>query len=196
MFGMLSGGGFDDAPAPPTTVTIAAGAVSIAVPYRSQEDPDARRYRNDCGAVCIGMLMDWQGAAHIANDVLSAETALSQHDSGLACWQVAALGRKNGVNMQTTSTLTLDTVKAELDAGRPLIALISYAYIKARQNQADGAGHFVVVRGYDAEHVYINDPDFYGSRRADGDNLAVPIAEFEAALKYSPFRYSGVVIRG
>jgi len=193
MYAAFYRGGFDDAP--DNSPAPVANGVSLAVPYRSQEDPDARHYRNDCGPACVGMLIEWAGLPALPTDALSAETSLAQHDDGLACWSLAALARRHGVNMQTASALTLDAVKAELDAGKPLIALISYSYIKERQNQADGAGHFVVVRGYDAEHVYINDPDFWTAQRNRGENFAVPAAEFENAIKYSPSRYTGVVIR-
>lgn len=164
----------------------------IAVPYRSQEDPDAGRYRNDCGAACVGMLLDWQGV-HLTTNALAAQTTLAQHDDGLTCWQLAALLNKNGVPARVR-TLHLADLRAELDAGRPVILLVWYGHIPNRQATFSG-GHFFVVVGYDEDSFYVNDPDWWGARRNEGNGFRVPAAALDNALRYSEVPYQCVVVQ-
>ena len=69
---------------------VATGRVLIDVPYRAQEGPGSRRYRNDCGPACVAMLLDWQHkvkglpAVQLTVDQLSSETALATKDTGLS----------------------------------------------------------------------------------------------------------------
>ena len=156
----------------------------IDVPYRSQEDSDARNYRNDCGPACAAMLLAKAGI-NLSIDALSAQTTLRNIDNGLACWQVAALLRRNGLQA-VSKQLQLSDIISELNAARTPIALINYGCIPGRQNVSDRAGHFVVVVGYSPESIYIHDPDFWGARRSEGRNFEVSRADFDAALRSSP----------
>jgi hypothetical protein len=54
----------------------------------------------------------------------------------------------------------LDNVRANIDAGSPLIALVKYApWQTATRNQFEW-GHFVVITGYDESNIYMHDPLF------------------------------------
>ncbi|MDP3057401.1 MAG: NosD domain-containing protein [bacterium] len=52
---------------------------------------------------------------------------------------------------------TIDKIKQEIDSGHPIIVSITAKYLSNRgYNYADG--HFVVVTGYNATHIIVNDP--------------------------------------
>lgn len=166
----------------------------IPVPYVRQEGAGATRYANDCGPACVAMLLRFCGMETPTVDVLSGETALASRDNGLTSAQLAALGARHGLALTVRADLNLNAIQREIDSGRPVIMLINYGCIEARQNQADRAGHFVVVAGYDDANIIVNDPDWWGSRAAEGERLAVPRAQFERALQLAPAAYQGLVL--
>ena len=172
----------------------------LNVPYRSQEDPDARRFRNDCGPAVVAMLIDWQRQQHgqpiqpVSIDDLSAETSLAQSDVGLDTTDVIALAAKHGVTLSLTGSLSIALITAEIDVGRPPFALISYVPLLGRENQGDKFGHFVLITGYDLNNIYLNDPDWWtqgSTNRDQGHNWQVPIAQFTLAMSQSPAPYQG-----
>lgn len=168
-----------------------AGVKMLAVPYRSQEDPDARRFRNDCGAAVAAMYLDFAGKPSVPIDTLAAQTTLAQNDTGLSTAAVIALAGRHGLTLTETGSLTIDLIKSEIDGGRPPFALISYAPLTGRENQADHGGHFVLITGYDAANVYVNDPDWWANKRDQGHNWAVPSEQFAQALAQSPAPHQG-----
>ncbi|MEP7284388.1 MAG: peptidase C39 family protein [Chloroflexota bacterium] len=187
-----------------TPVSAAVGAKNMLdVPYRSQEGADARRFRNDCGPACVAMLFDWQRkikglpAQMITVDQFAAETSLSRVDDGLATIELVQLAAKHSVSLRLSNSATLPNILSEVSAGRPVLMLISYAPLTGRQNQADRSGHFVIVNGYDANFVYINDPDWWNTGKItseQGHNWQVPISQFSAAIKQAPAPYQGCFI--
>lgn len=154
----------------------------LDVPYISQEAPDARKYRNDCGVACVEMLLKWQAQqinvpVPVYNtDSLSAETSLSKSDDGLTSIELVTLANQHGLLLRVMNQTTQQTIKDQIDQGFPVIALLSYGAIQNRENKADFGGHFFVIRGYDDTFVYCNDPDFWtaGAYTAEmGNGLAV-----------------------
>jgi ABC-type bacteriocin/lantibiotic exporter with double-glycine peptidase domain len=164
------------------------------VPYRSQEDQDAWRFRNDCGPACAAMILEWQGMYFTVN-YLSTLTSLITNDNGLTCYQLSTLinktGGKSSVKVYNNEQMIID----RLDLGFPVIALINYRYIPNKQSSYNG-GHFVVIRGYDQDSYYINDPDWWGSRRNEGNNFKVPKAALWDAIRLSPAPKQVVEIQG
>jgi hypothetical protein len=174
--------------------------VLIDVPYRSQEAADARRYGNDCGPACVAMYIDWVRKVKglppqpITVNQLASETALAQRDTGLSTQQLVPLAAKYGVKLALSNSATLSNVLAEVAAGRPPLLLISYAPLAGRQNQADTSGHFLIVTGYDAANIYVNDPDWWdsGTFKAEmGHNWKVPIKQLDLAIRQSPSPFQG-----
>ena len=174
----------------------------LNVPYRSQEDPDSRKFRNDCGPACVAMYIDWQRQQkrltpqQVSIDTLSSQTALAQNDTGLTTRALIGLAAKYGVTLQLTTNLSLATIVSEISAGRPPLALISYAPLLGRENQRDTFGHFVIVTGYDSNNVYVNDPDWWnqtGYIREQGNNWQVPISQFNLALAQAPAAHQGLL---
>src|SRR5260221_14501854 len=159
----------------------------LQVPYHSQEDSDSREFGNDCGAACASMLLEWAGKGRISVNKLAEETALPSDRTGLNVKQVAILMTKNGLPAEAVhSTANFQAVKAQIAAGKPVVALINYGAISERQNKGDHFGHFVVVVGVEGDSVYLNDPDFWGNQMKYGAGLMVKSTEFDQALRISP----------
>lgn len=175
----------------------------LDVPYINQEAPDARRYRNDCGPACVLMLMQYQDrkinvtSPSITVDQLSAETSLAQSDIGLTSVELVTLARKHGLTLRVGSGIDESFIVGQINAGNPVLCLISYAEILGRQNQGDRLGHFVVVTGYDDFNVYYHDPDFWDAgtfRAIMGKNFACPWSQFNRALAKAPAANQACII--
>jgi hypothetical protein len=162
-------------PAPPTML--------LDVPYHSQEDVDARHFRNDCGPACLAMWIDFvQDGRRVTVDEISARSPLGQRDDGLLSEQLVALGGQFNLKLKVNRTPSLGLIRSELDQGRPVIALIWYKVLTARQSPY-GGGHFVMVVGYSPDSLWLNDPDWYGNRRKEGYQWRVPVQQFSRALR-------------
>jgi hypothetical protein len=158
----------------------------LPVPYYSQEAADAKYAGNDCGPACIKMILEWAGKGTFTVDQLAREAGLPRLGGGLSCFELARLANLYGLSMHAQKITSLFDIRAELDAGRPVVALIAYRFISERQNQADripgNDGHFIVVVGNAGAMFIINDPDWYGAQRETGHNLSILGSELQAGL--------------
>lgn len=86
-----------------------------------------------------------------------------------------------GLKMRHVADATWDVIRAEVDAGRPVIPLLRYGELSGNQDTFTGA-HFWVVVGREPGVVIVNDPNFWSARRNEGYQRRVPLAEFERAI--------------
>ena len=167
-----------------------------AVPYKSQYDDDASEFRNDCGPACVAMILNGLGKYVTTNTVFrrsgaesSSYVSVSQMIRAAATWDVT---------FRYFYPWTLNDLKRSVQNGMPAITLIHYgAWRSLGLNQSSFTGpHFVVVLGYDQEHVYVNDPLWWGTRRWEGEHRRLTNAQFEAAWstasKDGNRNYSGI----
>jgi hypothetical protein len=150
----------------------------LDVPYKSQWDDDARATQNDCGPASAAMIIASYGENHSIDDIF--------YKSG------AGLGYVNFDQMRKAVqyygfkyAAVVDQTKEQLisliDQGIPPIALIHYKKLEGRQDQGFGGAHFLVVKGYDDNGVYLNDPDWWDERRNEGNGFYVSWSEFMEA---------------
>lgn len=166
---------------------ISIETVIVYLRHLIQYGPGANRFRNDCGPACVGMWLAMLGdLGELTIDVLAAETGLRSSDTGLSAAALVELAGWHGIQSYVHTHTTLDQIKTELAAGRAPIALIAYRFISERQDQNDNVpgndGHFVIVAGVSPDGVFLEDPDFWGSRAKEGHQLFVSLTELDKAL--------------
>ena len=150
--------------------------VKLDIPYISQFDASARTHSADCGPACMGMILnankaptqyatvDQLYARHLPGKGVGAFTTLSEMEK---------IGRGEGLTVRRSRFANDEEALRELRAlvtqGTPVVALVNYAkWNDIAKNNFD-SGHFVVVTGFDQEHVFVHDPLFSGPRRQLGE---------------------------
>jgi hypothetical protein len=173
----------------------------IDMAYRSQEDRDAGRFRNDCGPACIAMLIEYvrarrgQPPSGVSIDTLSAQTSLKDVDNGLFTRELIPLAAKYNVTLNLSNALDLNAIIEEVRNDRPVLMLVHYGSLLGRQSQNVTAGHFLLVVGYDSNNIYVNDPDWWNQapyKRENGKNWKIPITQFRNAINLSPAPKQGL----
>jgi GH24 family phage-related lysozyme (muramidase) len=156
--GQLSTGGGPRAVDRPVTAASAAVASHpnpLNVPWFDQLAMDDGQGWRDCFSASSAMLAAYWGKEPNEDDY----NALRQQygDSTTSEAQLAAL-RHLGLKAEFRTDGTLQTIKSEIDAGRPVA--VGWL-INGPPTAPSGGGHWTVVIGYDASGVIMNDP--YGS---------------------------------
>lgn len=160
------------------------GIIIPSIPYKSQEDPDAGKFRNDCGPACLAMVLNGFGKKATTNAVYRRTGAKANGFVSVA--QIIRAARTYGVPFTHHINWGISNLKSSLNAGKPVIPLVHYgAWSKidpGKSTQSRFAGpHFVVVLGYDDKHIYVNDPLWSGSRRQEGEHKQWTYQQFMAA---------------
>ncbi len=150
--------------------------VKLAVPYISQFDATAGTHNADCGPTTIAMILNAgrEPAQHTTVDHLYNQY-LPDKTAGEFTFvdEMLAIGVGEGLGAQWQQFPDPDQAKAglrdQIQQGRPFIALVNYAaWDDVAKNNFSG-GHFVVVTGFDEDHVFVHDPLFRGNRRQEGE---------------------------
>jgi uncharacterized protein YgiM (DUF1202 family) len=159
----------------------------LADPEISQWTDTADAFRTDCLPASIGMVLAfYHRLGNLTVNDLSAETTLAQSDTGLPSAAGVKLAARHGLTMKLNYGTTLAQIRAEIDALRPVIALVAYRFITGRLDTNDNNpatdGHFFVILGYDDTHVVVNDPDYWNPYIERGHNVLIPVKDIESAL--------------
>ncbi len=152
---------------------------NLLVPYFSQWDPNANASNDDCGPTCISMILSFYGTNISPNDIFAKTGAAKEQLITIQQMQnaVASIGFLSTYKVG----LTVDNLKAYLDQGIPVIALVHMGDFNSRQDKNFAGGHLVVVVGYRDDGYFVNDPDFKDQFRQDGDHHFYTKQEFESA---------------
>ena len=146
--------------------------------------PSDERYINDCGPATVAMVLEYyHKRGTLTADQLAAETPLRQSDTGLMPIELVKLLARHGVSSHVRTGVTLDQIRKEIDALRPVICLIEYRYILGRLDR-DPSGHFVLAEGYDDTHIVMDDPDYWVPYTSRGHNYLAPVTEFQRAIDF------------
>lgn len=153
---------------------------NLPVKYKSQWDADAIQTANDCGPTSIAMILNYfEGKDTYTSDQIFALTGAGKGVISMAQMKTAL--DKLGYTASFLTKVSVADLKIIIDAGVPVIALVHYGSLNSVQDKLFKGGHFFVVRGYRDDGYWVNDPNFQGSFRADGDNHFYTKAEFENA---------------
>jgi uncharacterized protein YvpB len=149
----------------------------LDVPYLSQFDPSASTRDSDCGPTCAAMVLNagQPASQHVTVDQLYTRylphKAFSDFTTVVELVQIMG---NEGVQAFNRSYLInpLTELRKLLDQGAPVIVLVNYDKWADIVGYNFRLGHFVVATGYDNDHVFVHDPLFRGSRRAEGEFFA------------------------
>jgi Peptidase_C39 like family/Fibronectin type III domain len=180
-------------PAPPAAPTHRL-TVPFATELGSAGDPNSGS--NNCGPASITMAILYYGGSITVQDAAVAIRGAGNNtlQNGFTNFKdpssQALLARFSLVEHNITAW---GQVKREIDAGRPVITLVNnnaYRYLIPPPYSSNSdlwftPSHIIVVTGYDATNVYVNDP-----LRSSRD-YAIPVATFMNAASTTPGANSG-----
>ena len=159
----------------------------LNVPYRSQWAEDAVTHNADCGPTCVAMVLNHYGVAITPDDgydVLSRQ--FNRHFGSRQYTTTFDLKNIcNFKNVPVNITWFADQsgamwqLRKKIDEKKPFIALVNYAPWRGITGNSFSGSHFVVVTGYDDQHVYMHDPLFGDEQPvAKGEFFKMTTAEF------------------
>jgi hypothetical protein len=172
------------------------GMILRSIPYKSQYDDDASDFRNDCGPACVAMILNGLGLNVTTNTVYRRSGANA--NTYVSVSQMIRAAATFDVDFDYFYPWSLEDLKASISKGMSAITLIHYgAWRNKGLTQSSFRGpHFVTVVGFDDEHIYVNDPLWWGTRRYEGEHKQLTYREFEAAWSTASYdgnrNYSGI----
>lgn len=137
--------------------------VQLPIPYRSQWAADANLNEADCGPTCVAMILNYFGIDVTPNKLYDHLPGKKAGDfTNFVELRNVANAFNISLNRQQYNHQgeALANLRATLDSGRPVMALIKYASWKKTTGNHFDFGHFVIVTGYDEAQITCHDPLF------------------------------------
>jgi hypothetical protein len=157
----------------------ASAAIKLSVPYISQWDETAALHNADCGPTCMAMLANAgrEVADYVTvDDLYEHHLAHKQPGDFTFLHEMLKVGNGEGLNVQRKDypnrVKALEELQALVEQNTAFVILVNYAKWDHVAKNNFKFGHFVVVTGYDPQHVFVHDPLFSGSRRSEGESFA------------------------
>ncbi len=151
-------------------------APELSVPYRSQWESDAMLNKGDCGPACVAMLVQYATGQRSPIDRVSAECGMSESHKATFPDDLIRGAGKHDVKLACL------VVTSVVMAKTPSIALVHYDDLP-RMDMGYTRGHWVVVTRVCDGQVTYHDPDWWGTRIADGEGRRVTVEVFDQAMK-------------
>jgi uncharacterized protein YvpB len=127
-------------------------------------------------AASLSMIFAYLGQPVSTNDLMKATGVAANGPVNVAQLQKASTAY--GLGLTYVRGTDIARLSQELSAGKPSIVIIHYGSLPRRQDVNFTGSHAVLVVGTDDQSVYINDPDYFGARRPEGDHKPYSHAEF------------------
>ncbi len=158
-------------------------SVKLAIPYKSQWDPDAKDHFADCGPTSLCMLLNALGDPITPDQLYRyiGERSASQYTSFT---DITTAAKARNLTMTRKNFLpanALNDLKTTLNSGKSFIALVNYAFWDPIVHNGFKGAHFVLVVGYGDDQVFIHDPLFKGDRREQGKYCGYTYEQFTDA---------------
>lgn len=155
---------------------ILPAALQLDIPAKSQMLEEATIARHVCSPTSVSMVLDYYGRSTQVHQVISA----AQHrPSGLyGVWPANIYAASRwGILGYLLAFSHWDTARRLLAQKIPLIASVQYnAGELSNAAIAQTTGHLLVISGYDADNVYVNDP---AANSADRVKRQYDLTEFK-----------------
>jgi len=153
--------------------------MNLKVPYKSQWDPEGSKSTSDCGPACVSMVLAYYGVSALINDIF--DRAGAKINSMISIAQLQKAISSYGYESYFEIGKTWDDCRKLLNQNIPPILLIHYGSLSSRQDKNYYGGHFIVLTGEDNNCWLVNDPDFWGNYRDDGEQHRYLKNEMELA---------------
>ena len=149
---------------------------NLPVPYKSQHDGDSKVSNNDCGPASLAMVLEFLGKNISVGEVLG---DLGNPKGFTSLAQLGLVASKYGFKIESKVNASFTDIKDYIDRGLPVIVVGGYGYLESTQDKNFKNSHIMVVCGYrEDDGVYVNDPNFWGELRKDGDHHNYTASEF------------------
>ncbi len=170
----------------------------LEVPYRSQNADDAASHNTDCGPTCVAMILNYYGinmtpdqgyrilAREFNREFGEREYTRTRDLKNLLTFS----GVPTTFNSFPDKTSARQMLVHHINNDRPFIALVNYVPFQQWTGQKFTGSHFVVVCGYDDNHVYIHDPIFNPNDAEKGSHFKLTYDQF--AEGWGSFRRSRI----
>ena len=136
----------------------------LNIPYRSQWADDASTHQTDCGPACMAMLLNAYGKWATPDSLYKFINPPKPLNKFVTMAELMQIGRSNHLPFHykkyAHQQAGWQALTELIDQGFAPIALIKYEPWQQFTGNRFKWGHFVVVTGYDAQHVYLHDPLF------------------------------------
>src|SRR6266542_659311 len=188
---------------------VLAADVRLRVPYRTQLDGSEYESAN-CGPTTLGMALEAFGLdigqLQLRNEVLVSEDFDPDDvDAGSFIWALARVAQSRGMRTyglyesdgETLHRWSIDDVRSNVRAGRPVIAQVVYRGLPGREDSGYDGDHYVVITGLMGDDFLYNDPiGGAQAREAPGWDRLMTTAELRRAMRASdrPFAYTAFAL--
>jgi len=145
---------------------VSQDSVLLPVPERSQVDGTVWASSN-CGPASIAMVLETFGQ-DVPTSVLrkGADQLLGMSDpsTGTRIQDLAQVVKERGLSVSgpysggKLRAWSLDDVRTELRAGRPVVAEVYFPLLPNHRNNPVPTDHYIVIVGYDGDDFLFNDP--------------------------------------
>ncbi len=146
------------------TQTVLEETIILDIPYLSQSAPTAARYERDGSLTALAMILnaDPNNGRVVTTDMLY-DLYRPATVTGIIDFQAIQIIAGNE-NLQLIheqawpqSPSPLDNLKAKLRENKPVMVLVDHLNLRNTGSNYD-RGNFLVVIGFDYDHVYVHDP--------------------------------------
>lgn len=155
---------------------------NLLVPYLSQWDTTASKTRNDCGPSSLAMALNFYGENLTVDQVFEKTGAGTGY---ISLPQLAKAASYYGYKCEAFTNGTAEALRGFINQGIPVITVVHYGLLSSRQDTNFSGPHIFLTVGYRDDGYFVNDPDFWGSFRKDGDHHFYTKADFENAWEQS-----------
>ena len=155
----------------------------LPVPYSSQHEKDAKRFRLDCGAACVEMIGEFYRSQlpGVGTNEIHAYMTEGKNETTNAAQLQDALKHFYDVEVFTHYDIPPVMLREWLNNGDPAIVLVRYGDFPLRMDLSYTSGHWMCVVGYDSfdwaghevQRLIMHDPDWYAQFMAQGAFLPV-----------------------
>ena len=168
---------------PNPELEIEAGPVPyLRVPYHSQWEADARRFKSDCGPACVEMVGEYYAgnSTDITTDDIMTWITGGVNRTTSSAELVEVCKALYNVDL-VRKVATWEKLKSEILLTRPPIVLVHYGSFSMRMDRGYTSGHWMVVTGFDSidyqgqtiERITVHDPDWWGLNVAQGAHIPI-----------------------